>query len=485
MTTHIFYGGAFVALMMSTSVMAETTLTAVRAEKPPVLDGSDNDAVWTRAAELQIEAEATAGPREGETITVRLKAAYDDSHLYFLLSWHDASKDDTHKSYVWNEEKSAYEVGPDREDVASLSFPIRGTFTGDMLSGTEELWDVWHWKAARTAPAGYAMDKSHAFSATMPTGKANKFKAKNGSEVWIARPEDTGGSATRRHAAPDSKQGSTPVHYEPVKPSGSAADVRTGHAHRDASWTVEFARKLRTGHADDAPFSAAGTYLMGIAVFDKSEDELHYVAGPIALEFRNAGSGEVVASFEHDPINATPKGWNIRETNPTEAMATWHVLADASAPSKPNVLALTKTKNVGSTFNLAIAKNASLKDLDLTVQAKAVRGEEDQGGGPIWRCTDENNYYVCRFNPLESNFRVYKVVDGKRKQLDSAEIKTQTGKWYTVRVTMAGNEITCYLDGAKLLVAKDDTFKEAGMVGLWTKADAATSFDSLVAHPQR
>ncbi len=285
MTSNIFYRGVFVVLMMSASVMAETTLTAVRAEKPPVLDGSDNDAVWMKAAELQIEAEATAGPHEGETTTVHLKAAYDDGHVYFLLSWHDASKDDTHKSYVWNDAKSAYEVGPDREDVAALSFPIRGAFTGDMLSGTEELWDVWHWKAARTAPAGYAMDKSHAFSSTMPTGKANKFKAKNGSEVWIARPEDAGGSATRQHAAPDSKQGSTPVHYEPAKPSGSAADVRTGHVHRDGWWTVEFERKLKTGYPDDIDFSVSRTHLMSVAVFDKSEHEEHYTTGPIALRF--------------------------------------------------------------------------------------------------------------------------------------------------------------------------------------------------------
>ncbi len=51
--------------------------------------------------------------------------------------------------------------------------------------------------------------------------------------------------------------------------------------------------------------------------------------------------------------------------------------------------------------------------------------------------------------------------------------------------SMAGDEINCYLAGKKLLIARDDTFNDAGMLGLWTKADAATSFDSLVAHPYR
>jgi hypothetical protein len=43
---------------------------------------------------------------------------------------------------------------------------------------------------------------------------------------------------------------------------------------------------------------------------------------------------------------------------------------------------------------------------------RAVRadgGEVDQGGGPMWRVQDADNDYVCRFNPLESNFRVYFV----------------------------------------------------------------------------
>ena len=44
---------------------------------------------------------------------------------------------------------------------------------------------------------------------------------------------------------------------------------------------------------------------------------------------------------------------------------------------------------------------------------------------------------------------------------------------------MVGDRITCYLDGQKLLEARDNTFGEAGMVGLWTKADAIASFDDL------
>jgi len=106
-------------------------------------------------------------------------------------------------------------------------------------------------------------------------------------------------------------------------------------------------------------------------------------------------------------------------------------------------------------------------------------GEHDRGGGVIWRAKDENNYYVCRMNPLETNFRAYKVVDGKRKQLGSAEVKTESGKWYDLRVVMVGDHIQCYLAGERLLEVRDDQFKDAGVVGLWTKADASSSFDDF------
>jgi hypothetical protein len=45
----------------------------------------------------------------------------------------------------------------------------------------------------------------------------------------------------------------------------------------------------------------------------------------------------------------------------------------------------------------------------VSVAVRADGGEVDQGGGPMWRVQDADNYYVCRFNPLESNFRVYFV----------------------------------------------------------------------------
>lgn len=259
-------------------------LRAARVKTAPAIDGSPDDAAWKEAAELRLDAECRGGASKGKKTAVTLRAAVDDQYVYFLLRWQDASEDKTHKSYVWNDEKKAYESGKDLEDNAALSFPIKGKFTASMLSGEDELWDVWHWKAFRTGPAGYAMDRTHVFSATKPEGKAAEYDATNGKKIWIARPEDKGDSVTKEHQAPKERQAFSPPHYEAVKPSGSAADVQTGHSYKDGWWTVEFRRRLNTGNAGDAALTPGGKTPMGVAVFDKSEHENHFTAGPITLD---------------------------------------------------------------------------------------------------------------------------------------------------------------------------------------------------------
>lgn len=184
-------------------------------------------------------------------------------------------------------------------------------------------------------------------------------------------------------------------------------------------------------------------------------------------------------NFDRDRADSLSAGWSIRHTDPGETPAEWKVVADPGAPSRPNAMGLVKTESAGSTFNLLLAEGTSYGDIDLSVRIKAVSGKEDQGGGLVWRAKDENNYYICRFNPLEGNFRVYKVVKGKRRQLETAKVETEAGRWYEVRVRMAGEKITCWLDGKQWLEATDGDFKEPGMIGFWTKADAACLFDDL------
>jgi hypothetical protein len=110
---------------------------------------------------------------------------------------------------------------------------------------------------------------------------------------------------------------------------------------------------------------------------------------------------------------------------------------------------------------------------------KAVHGDDDQGGGLVWRYVDAKNYYIVRVNPLENNIRLYKVEDGNRKQMQSEKTSVKTGDWFTVKVSTMGNSIECFLNGQKIFSESDDTFLNPGLVGFWSKADAVTLFDDL------
>ncbi len=175
-------------------------------------------------------------------------------------------------------------------------------------------------------------------------------------------------------------------------------------------------------------------------------------------------------NFDSDRAGQNAQGFKI-------AAGEWKVVAEPDAPSKPNDFAQL-AKSPGTVFNIVLAEEVSLKDVDISVRMKAVAGREDQGGGLVWRAKDVMNYYVARFNPLEDNFRVYKVVNGKRSEMKSAEVRHSEG-WHTLRVTMKNNLITCWYDGIKYLEVRDSTFQNAGKIGLWTKSDAQTHFDDL------
>jgi len=175
------------------------------------------------------------------------------------------------------------------------------------------------------------------------------------------------------------------------------------------------------------------------------------------------------------------QGWVSESTGGSGPVASWSVHADKHALSAPNVLSMTAANHEDeSRFNLHWNRELKFGDGRLSVAVRADAGEIDQGGGPMWRVQDANNYYICRVNPLEANFRVYVVKGGVRKQLATAMIETQAGEWQRLEVEHEGDRIRCSVDGKKLLEATDSSLPAAGGVGLWTKADALSSFDELL-----
>jgi hypothetical protein len=192
----------------------------------------------------------------------------------------------------------------------------------------------------------------------------------------------------------------------------------------------------------------------------------------------------LVLGFGDKASNTPPKGWTAAQTGKGEG-SVWKVVADDTAPSKTGFVLAQTAAGPDRMFNLCVATDANYKDLAMSVSFKAVRGDSDRGGGLVWRYQDADNYYLARMNPLEDNFRVYRVVNGKRTQLGTKDnVKVPSGEWHTITIEQVGEIIICYFDGAKYLDVKDATFLTSGKVGVWTKADAQTYFDELKVAPK-
>jgi Domain of Unknown Function (DUF1080) len=195
--------------------------------------------------------------------------------------------------------------------------------------------------------------------------------------------------------------------------------------------------------------------------------------GKTSLRGEYVADNDTTINFEKSVIDKLPNGFTQTGTGKLQKL-NWKIENDNG-----NKVVAQLAKNEGDYYNLLVLDKLKFRDFILTVKLKAVAGEEDQGGGLVWRYVDNNNYYIARCNPLEHNFRFYHVVNGNRKQLKNVDCDIKAGIWFTMTIEMKGNKISCSLNGKKMIESTDDTFKSPGNIGLWTKADAVTYFDDL------
>jgi len=186
-------------------------------------------------------------------------------------------------------------------------------------------------------------------------------------------------------------------------------------------------------------------------------------------------------SFESTRIGATPEGWTATLTGKGDPK--WTVESDETAPSKLKVL----KQSGGATYPLLLKNDTNIKDGFIEVKFKAIDGSQDRAAGVVWRAKDENNYYVVRANALEDNFVLYKTVNGVRSALDivgrkggyGVEVAVPANTWHSLRIDFKANRFRASFNDHRLFEVEDSTFTDAGMVGLWTKADSVTLFDQM------
>jgi len=176
-------------------------------------------------------------------------------------------------------------------------------------------------------------------------------------------------------------------------------------------------------------------------------------------------------------IGSPPEGFTLARTG-QGGPAQWRVAADPSAPAG-KAIEQVSTDRTDYRFPLAVYEATSAANLEVAVRFKAVAGKVDQAAGIALRLRDADNYYVARANALEDNVRFYRVVKGRREQLEGANLKVSANEWHNLGLRAEGDRFTVSFDGKVLFSATDKTFAEAGKVALWTKSDSVTRFEQI------
>jgi hypothetical protein len=202
------------------------------------------------------------------------------------------------------------------------------------------------------------------------------------------------------------------------------------------------------------------------------------LASSISVPAGWAAGDEVAVDFESMTTGAAPDGFTIGLTGEGKSVH-WIVVEDDSAPGRTRALAETSGDATSYRFPLAIYDDVVATDVDVSVRFKPISGEVDQAAGLMVRVLDTDNYYVARANALEDNVRLYKVVDGDRKQFAGVDTAVEQGQWQTLGLRTEADRFEVSLNGDVLFSATDDTFSREGKVGLWTKADSLTHSDDL------
>jgi hypothetical protein len=180
-----------------------------------------------------------------------------------------------------------------------------------------------------------------------------------------------------------------------------------------------------------------------------------------------------IIGFDQDKIGAPPAGWSCFDTG--RGSPKWTVEADATAPSKPNVL---KQSGTGI-FPWCVNKGVAITDGFVEVKFKPMQGSEDRAGGLMWRWKDGDNYYVARANALENNVSLYFMTRGSRHTIQYVDAPVQVNEWHTLLVEFTGKRIKVSLDGKQYIDVEDVHIAGSGAVGVWTKADSITAFDDF------
>lgn len=185
-----------------------------------------------------------------------------------------------------------------------------------------------------------------------------------------------------------------------------------------------------------------------------------------------------VWNFDSDKAGQIPAGWKSLEGD-------WQVIADPSAPSKPNVFGLPAGRVLKSLtgllayYPIAIETDPTeYSDFTLEAQFMSAGGRFDCSGGLIFRYVDEKNFYLLSAGCPSDYFALSRMTNGQMATLKQSVVPTDKGTWYRLKVTAQGGHFMCY-DDNKMIFDYDDNKIAKGKIGVWAADDSQAEFDDI------
>jgi hypothetical protein len=183
-------------------------------------------------------------------------------------------------------------------------------------------------------------------------------------------------------------------------------------------------------------------------------------------------------NFDTDALGKPPSRFSLAVTGEGRDIH-WEVVRDGKAPSPPNILVQNGSAKPGDNFALALLDGIVKDHGDISVQFKALSGDENQSAGIVFRYQDPGNYYVIAANAQDETCTLYRMKKGKLKLLDTKDAIITPLTWHELRVTFVKDNYTALVGKELVLGGKDSSFKNPGLVGLWTQSDSHIAFDDF------
>lgn len=301
------------SVILPGAVRAAQLIHVVRVDPAP---NGLYDAAWEQAIESIIPLTGT-GAFTGDRKVITVRAVHDGDYIHLIFRWADDTWSMTKGSWKFdgrrwrhlkgNEDRLAvlFEItGIDLFAAKGCAVVCHGPVTGKRgrfgTTDDSQKGDLWHWKAARSDPQGFADDTWLTTIGSKKGGRRNdsgvggdvknksadgktpRFKPANGRRLsphGVMLAQEVAGI----NDPYTFRKGSRLTYRLPRKPEGSRADIQALSRHARGEWTVMLSRRLNTGHADDARLAPGGQYAMALAVFDDSGNADSLNSGPLTL----------------------------------------------------------------------------------------------------------------------------------------------------------------------------------------------------------